>query len=71
MYRRDLTMNREEGEPCQIDVPSDSTSAGILRPPLRWAGGKSAIVKDLISLMPACYNRYVEPMAGSAALFLE
>lgn len=69
MYRRDLTMNREEGEPCQIDVPSDSTSTGILRPPLRWAGGKSGIVKDLISLMPARYTRYVEPMAGSAALF--
>jgi DNA adenine methylase len=62
-------MNREEGEPCQIDVPSDSISARILRPPLRWAGGKSGIVKDLISLMPASYSRYVEPMAGSAALF--
>ena len=44
-------------------------SAGILRPPLRWAGGKSAIVKDLIPLMSISYNRYVEPMAGSAAFF--
>lgn len=44
-------------------------SAGILRPPLRWAGGKSVIVKDLLPLMPLEYNRYIEPMAGSAALF--
>ncbi len=44
-------------------------SAEILRPPLRWAGGKSAIVKDLLPLMPLDYRRYVEPMAGSAALF--
>lgn len=52
-----------------INVHSSSATGRLLRPPLRWAGGKSAIVKNLISLMPAKYNRYVEPMAGSAALF--
>jgi DNA adenine methylase len=52
-----------------IEVPLGVASAGILRPPLRWAGGKSTIVKDLIPLMPISYNRYVEPMVGSAAFF--
>ncbi|MEI9477176.1 MAG: Dam family site-specific DNA-(adenine-N6)-methyltransferase [Deltaproteobacteria bacterium] len=52
-----------------IEMPLGLSSAEILRPPLRWAGGKSAIVKVLIPLMPINYNRYVEPMAGSAAFF--
>lgn len=40
-----------------------------LRPPIRWAGGKRSIANSLKALMPKDYDRYVEPMAGSAALF--
>lgn len=40
-----------------------------LQPPIRWAGGKRSIVLRLRSLMPRNFDRYVEPMAGSAALF--
>ena len=43
--------------------------AGPLRPPLRWAGGKRSLSAVLMGLMPTQYHRYVEPMAGSAALF--
>ena len=40
-----------------------------VRPVLRWAGGKRRLVHRLEKLMPSSWNNYVEPMAGSAALF--
>lgn len=36
---------------------------------LRWSGSKKSLVPVLISLRPASVERYVEPFAGSAALF--
>lgn len=38
-------------------------------PFLKWAGGKRWLVKRGFSLVPASYNRYIEPFAGSAAMF--
>jgi DNA adenine methylase len=40
-----------------------------LQPPLRWAGGKRFMAMSLKALLPKDYESYVEPMAGSAALF--
>lgn len=40
-----------------------------VRPPLRWAGSKRSVLPWLARLAPANYCRYVEPFAGSAALF--
>lgn len=40
-----------------------------LKPVLRWAGGKHRLVPRLVRLLPKAYDRLVEPMAGSAALF--
>jgi DNA adenine methylase len=42
---------------------------GEAKPILRWAGGKRRLVHDLTALLPARWGTYVEPMAGSAALF--
>jgi DNA adenine methylase len=39
------------------------------RPILRWAGSKRKLLPKLISLSPSSSGRYVEPFAGSAALF--
>jgi DNA adenine methylase len=39
------------------------------RPVLRWAGGKTAIISPLSSLLPAKWNTYIEPMVGGGALF--
>jgi len=39
------------------------------RPILRWAGGKRRLVPRLMKLLPSHWDYYVEPMAGSAALF--
>lgn len=47
--------------------PSESHSSS--RPVLRWAGGKTRLLPQLVSLLPSVWGRYVEPMVGSGALF--
>lgn len=39
------------------------------RPFLRWAGGKRRLLPTIASALPADFDRYFEPFAGSAALF--
>jgi len=38
-------------------------------PIVKWVGGKSKLLGDLIARMPKQYGRYYEPFAGGAALF--
>lgn len=38
-------------------------------PFLKWAGGKRALLPDLIPAMPASYGEYYEPFVGGGALF--
>lgn len=38
-------------------------------PPLKWAGGKRWFAIKHRDLLPATYNKYIEPFLGSAALF--
>ncbi len=39
------------------------------RPFLKWAGGKKALLPELLKIIPKNYNRYFEPFLGSGALF--
>lgn len=39
------------------------------RPLLKWAGGKTQLLDELISMMPKKYGRYIEPFCGGGALF--
>lgn len=50
-------------------VGSGLTYASQGRPFLRWAGSKSQQVPFLASVVPEFSGRYIEPFAGSAALF--
>lgn len=43
---------------------------GALKPIVKWAGGKSRLVPELVARMPAAYGRYYEPFLGGAALYL-
>jgi DNA adenine methylase len=55
----------------QRRLPVSNNGFSALKPFLRWAGGKSRIVKVLVSFMPQSnfFNRYFEPFFGSGALF--
>jgi DNA adenine methylase len=49
-----------------------SHSSGLaIRPPLRWAGSKRAVVPKLLEALPPAFDRYIEPFAGSACLFFK
>jgi DNA adenine methylase len=41
----------------------------VATPIVKWAGGKSQLLNQLLPKAPARWNRYYEPFAGGAALF--
>ncbi|MCL4327559.1 MAG: DNA adenine methylase [Candidatus Thermoplasmatota archaeon] len=43
----------------------------MLKPLVKWAGGKRQIIREMISLVPWGWNRYVEPFVGGGALLVE
>jgi DNA adenine methylase len=54
--------------------PSASTAISSPRTPaaspiLKWAGGKTRLLPDLLARIPERFGRYYEPFAGGAALF--
>jgi DNA adenine methylase len=46
-----------------------STEPRVCRPLLKWAGGKTQMIPNLIEAMPKSYNNYIEPFIGGGALF--
>ncbi len=47
----------------------DDISLKGLKPLVKWAGGKSALISTLKPLLPKSFNRYCEPFVGGGALF--
>src|SRR3954453_17614844 len=45
--------------------------AGMVRPILKWAGGKRQLLPRLRPYYPAAFRRYLEPFLGSGAVFLD
>ena len=41
----------------------------VMKPIMKWAGGKSQLLKEIIPRMPASYKKYIEPFFGGGALF--
>ena len=46
-----------------------SSSPQEARPVLKWAGGKSRLLPDILELLPASIDTYYEPFVGGAAVF--
>ena len=44
-------------------------SVSTARPFLKWAGGKSQLLPHLREVIPARFNRYIEPFIGCGAMF--
>ena len=41
----------------------------IAKPILKWAGGKTQMLGDLLPKVPKNYGRYIEPFFGGGAMF--
>ncbi len=39
------------------------------QPFLKWAGGKTQLLPELLYYVPKTYGRYIEPFVGGGALF--
>lgn len=44
-------------------------SAIQAKPILKWAGGKTQMLRDLLPKVPSSYGRYIEPFFGGGAMF--
>ncbi len=42
---------------------------GTQKPFLKWAGGKSQIISDLLKFFPVKFGKYIEPFIGGGALY--
>jgi DNA adenine methylase len=51
---------------ARVLAPQTETVAA---PIIKWVGGKTKLLPELLARMPAQYGRYFEPFAGGAALF--
>jgi DNA adenine methylase len=52
-------------------MPSRSTAEPVVRPILKWAGGKRQLLPTLRRYYPPAFARYLEPFLGSGAVFLD
>ena len=50
-------------------APSTATQLPVPSPILKWVGGKSRLLPELVARMPSNYDRYIEPFCGGAAVF--
>lgn len=51
------------------DRPAKKEKQIAPKPFVKWAGGKSQLLPELVKRIPKPYERYFEPFAGGAALF--
>jgi len=49
-------------------MAAKASSKGI-KPILKWAGGKTQLLDELMPRIPDGYGKYIEPFFGGGALF--
>lgn len=56
-------------EPDWSPAPARPSAVPRVRPFLRWAGGKTRLLKSILPHVPAAFRTYHEPFLGSGAVF--
>lgn len=52
-----------------VNTKKNLATKFIARPLLKWAGGKTQLLDEILPKMPKKYGRYIEPFFGGGALF--
>ncbi len=50
-------------------MSSKTTKINTAKPVLKWAGGKTQMLSELLPRVPKSYGKYIEPFFGGGALF--
>ena len=50
-------------------VPYRHRVPAYVKPFLKWAGGKTQMLKEILPKVPTSYGKYIEPFVGGGALF--
>ena len=59
-------------ESKQMGVAQEKTeSLASAKPVLKWAGGKTQLIPQLVPIVPNSYGKYIEPFIGGGALFFK
>jgi DNA adenine methylase len=58
-----------ENKLLDLNLKSSNRRAPRAEPFIKWAGGKQALVAQLLPHFPKSYNRYLEPFIGGGAVF--
>ena len=65
-----VNFQKSEGESVMRDhVFAEEKIDKRVKPFLKWAGGKTQLLEELLISMPDQYNTYIEPFIGGGALF--
>ena len=54
---------------CFLHFPISCCGGAFLKPIIKWAGGKTQLLDELMSMMPQHFNHYYEPFFGGGALY--
>jgi DNA adenine methylase len=73
VYRLSEALNVSMTELFSYDLlgQQKEISSLILKPFVKWAGGKTQIVHEILKMIPNSFNRYFEPFLGGGALFFQ
>lgn len=53
-----------------MNEPAHTSRHALPRPFLKWAGGKRKLLKEILPILPAKIEHYVEPFLGGGAVFV-
>ena len=48
----------------------DSTKLNVTKPFLKWVGGKTQILENILKKLPVSFNNYYEPFLGGGSVLL-
>ena len=74
-FGREWAIPKEAENPIEHRVKSGKNNKikmdNIPSPILKWAGGKTQMLEDILKRMPYTYDKYIEPFVGGGALFFK